>query len=120
MRLPQKVAICGKDYLIRRDRTLSDGIGRGNLTTQIITVGAKDNKPQRAFETFLHEVCELVLVENKYRYYRDGDDGFFYMLDHAEFDKFIADLVISLKKVLKMPCRTKKKRKRKKNVRKKR
>ena len=100
MRLPRKVMISGRAYDVRRDRTKSTGHGRGCLSHGKITVGS-DGDPEQAYETFVHEVMEVALLENDLRYDRDGTPDFTYMMTHTEFDKYSKDIARALRQMVK-------------------
>jgi len=97
MRLPKKVNIGGKVYVVKRNPSLSEGHGRINTAERVIEVGSKTKNPTIAFETFIHEVIEGSLLENTFRYARDADpDDFFYSMNHAEMSRFADDIACAI------------------------
>jgi len=99
MRLPRKVSICGTPYTVKRDRKRSEGYGRGNTRKRVIIIGSKHSDSFYAFETFVHEVTELCMLENGLRFNRDyNNDDFFYMVNHHELDRLTTDIANALRK----------------------
>lgn len=96
MRLPRKVTISGKVYKVRRDPKAHNGYGRGNTRKRVITIGSKARNPEAAYETFVHEITELVLLENSCRFNRDTNDDFFYLVKHHELERITSDIAIAL------------------------
>jgi len=102
MKLPRKVIICGKVYTVRRNPSKSDGWGRGDTRKRIIQVGSKrgDRDPQTTFDTFVHEITELVMLENSTRFNRDTNDDFFYQISHHDLDRITTDIATALRPMI--------------------
>ena len=100
MKLPRKITISGRVYDVKRDRSKGTGYGRGRLDTGVITVGSDGSKEQ-GFETFIHEVMEVALLEENLRYDRDGTNDFNYQMTHTEFDGYSKSVSRALMPMLK-------------------
>lgn len=96
MKIPKKVTICGKTYRVVYDRSKHSGWGRGNTSTKEITLGDSRNK-EAQYESFLHEVVELILLENNVRFNRNTNDDFIYLITHTELERIVVDLSLALK-----------------------
>lgn len=93
MRLPKKVNIGGKEYVVNRDKTLSEGCGRCNTEERTIMVGSKNGLDKEAFDTYVHEIAEAALIQNCFRFARDAHpDDFYYKMSHHEFVRFAEDI----------------------------
>lgn len=101
MRLPRKIMIGGKLYIVKRDKMHSEGHGRGHTGKRVITVGSKNGDSFVAFETFIHEVTEVCMLENNLRFNRNTNDDFFYMANHHELDRLTTDLANALRGICK-------------------
>ena len=101
MKLPKKVLIVGKTYTVRRERTKGEGYGRGDSSKRIITIGSKNGDSVTCFETFVHEIVELCMLENGYRFNRDTNDEFIYMVNHHELDRLTMDVATGLRPMIK-------------------
>ncbi len=102
MRIPKEVTIGGKKYSVKRDKSLSEGCGSANPMTRVMMVGSKNGLPGIAFETFIHEIMEASLIENNFRYHREGYPGdFTYNMSHAEFCRFADDVACAIRPMLK-------------------
>ena len=66
MKLPKTVQINGKTYTVRKNPDSEDG--RGTTFAQLVEVGTKNQSDERQFDTFLHEVAELIACEKNLRY----------------------------------------------------
>ncbi len=100
MRLPRKITISGREYTVKRDRSKGTGYGLGRLDRGVITIGS-DGSPEQAFETFVHEVMEVTLLENDLRYNRDGTNEFNYQMTHTEFDVYARDVARAIRPMMK-------------------
>ncbi len=102
MRLPKTVNIGGKHYKVTRDGNLSEGHGSLNTQTRVIMVGSANRDPVTALDTYIHEVMEVSLIENHFRFNRDAhpDDSRFEMT-HPEFCRFADDVAGALRPMLK-------------------
>ena len=102
MRLPKTVNIGGKKYAVRRDKSLSEGCGSGDSGRREIMVGSRNKQPEKAFETFIHEIIETVLIENNFRYHRDGyPDEFLYTMNHNEMSRLADDVACAIRPMIK-------------------
>lgn len=97
MRLPRKVIISGKIYSVKRNPRHQEGWGSGNTRKRLITIGSKYRNPKLAYETFVHEITELVLLENNLRFNRDTNDEFFYLVKHHELERVTTDIAIAMR-----------------------
>lgn len=100
MRLPRKITIAGREYKVKRDPSKGTGYGRGRLDIGVITIGSNGD-PEQAFETFVHEVMEVALLENDSRYDRDGTNDFMYQMTHTEFDGYAKSISRALRPMVK-------------------
>ena len=98
MKLPKTVEICGKRYKVIKDKK-SWG-GNGATGTQEIVVGmSNEQTSQRQFETFIHEVAEMVTCEQHLRFTATDDDVMFVM-NHKQFDRFASNLATAIKPLM--------------------
>lgn len=100
MRLPRKITISGREYVVRRDPSRGTGYGRGRLDIGVITIGSTGD-PEQAFETFAHEVMEVAMLEQDLRYNRNGTNDFMYQMTHTEFDGFAKSVSRALRPMIK-------------------
>lgn len=100
MKLPRKVTISGRDYIVRRNRNDSTGRGSGRFDTGVITIGS-DGDPEQAIETYVHEVMEIAMLQNDLRYNRDGTGDFIYQMTHTEFSRYSEDVTRAIRPMLK-------------------
>ena len=100
MRLPRKVIISGRDFMVRRDPKKSTGCGCGRFDTGVITIGSNGD-PEQALETYVHEVMEVTMLQNNLRYNRDGSNDFSYQMTHTEFSRYSEDITRALRPMLK-------------------
>jgi hypothetical protein len=102
MRLPKTINIGGKKYAVRRDERQPEGNGSFDTYAREIMVGSKHRRPEIAFETFVHEVIETILIENTFRYHRDGyPDEFIYTMNHNEMSRLADDVACAIRPMLK-------------------
>ncbi len=100
MRLPRKVTISGRDFIVCRDSKKSTGCGSGRFDTGVITVGSNGD-PEQAIETYVHEVMEIAMLQNDLRYNRDGTNEFMYQMTHTEFSRYSEDVIRALRPMIK-------------------
>lgn len=101
MRLPKTVTICGKPWKIVRNKKAFEGYGRGNMGVQEITVGSKYKSASRGFETYFHEVAEMVAIERGFRYDKGDSDGSIFIMTHKEFECFASDIAAAIMPMVK-------------------
>ncbi len=93
MRLPRTVNICGKTYIVRRNSASVHS--SGGTHPQKMIIGTKGNSPERVFESYLHEVLELVACELHLRY-KAADDDIMIIMTHKQFDDFAANIATAV------------------------
>jgi len=97
MKLPKSIIIAGREYTVKQNPKSAGG--NGNIRDCIITIGTK--LPKEIPIVFLHEVCEVIMVERGVRF--DHTDDLPYELlfnfNHKEFENIIYDLSYALKGV---------------------
>ena len=94
IRLPGTLDICGKRYKVIKDKK-SWG-GSGATGKQEIVVGmSNEQTSQRQFETFIHEVAEIVTCEQHLRFTATDDDVMFVM-NHKQFDRFASSMAAAV------------------------
>ena len=99
MRLPRKVIISGREYKVSRDPKRGSGWGRGNTRNRTIQIGSRDRGFE--FETYVHEITEVVLLDSGFRFERDGNpNDFFYKVTHSELDRVTRDISTALEPML--------------------
>ena len=101
MRLPSKVTISGKVYTVKRNPKKGTGYGRGNVLYRTIVVGSQGGHTESAFETYIHEITEVAMIENRLRYNRDGEEEFFYLMAHVEVNRLASDIAIAVRPMIK-------------------
>lgn len=94
MRLPKNVKIGGKLYCVRRNRKLGSAYGRVNCVKKAMEIGIGED--QEVFDTYVHEIAEAALIENCFRFNRNGQEDFVYQMNHTEFDRFIGDVACAI------------------------
>ena len=99
MKIPKKVTICGKTYTVIKDKEQENGFG--GVFKQLIVVGTKGQADERIFDTFLHEVAELVACENNYRYGNGHSETSMFAMSHKEFERFIGDISTAIFSMIK-------------------
>ncbi len=90
MKIPKTIKICGKTYTVTKDPKFEHG--RGKTFKQEIIVGTCGQTDERVFDTFLHEVAELVCCENNYRYGDRQSETLMFVMSHKEYERFISDV----------------------------
>lgn len=90
MKIPKKIMLCGKPYVVTLDSSVDDG--GGSTHKQKIVVGCKGQQSERIFDTFLHEVAELSCCENNFRYGDGHSETSVFVMSHKDFERFIGDL----------------------------
>lgn len=101
MRIPKKVIIGSREYKVKRRRDWGEGTGRGNTRHRLIQIGSRDGLPDIAFETYVHEITELVMLEDGLRFNRDTSDDFFYQLHHHELDRMTSTIANAIYPMIK-------------------
>ena len=98
MKLPKKVIIASKEYVVKVDPNSIEGNFTGETNT--ITVGTR--YPHLIEELFIHEVTEAILNERGHRYtaYIEPCGRALFIFNHAEFENIVRDLVLALKDVI--------------------
>lgn len=94
MRLPRTVNICGKTYVISKNSRSVHSTG--GTHPQKMIIGTKGNSSERIFESYMHEVLELVACELHLRYVA-ADDDIMIIMNHKQFDDFAANVAAALK-----------------------
>ncbi len=97
MRLPRTVNICGKKFAVSKD--FKSYHSSGGTHVQKMIVGAKGASPERVFESYLHEVLELIACELHIRY-TAADDDVVIVMTHKQFDSFAANTATALMPLL--------------------
>jgi len=102
MKFPTKILCAGKKYnIIRKENDMG---GSAKLMNQEINIG-KEGKDDEQFDTFLHEVAEVILLERNYSYTNTGswdDNGAIkFVFNHKEFQTFISDLAFAIQPLIK-------------------
>ena len=101
MRLPKTVTIYGKEY-----RIVKIPIRNGACVNEVkneIEIGTLEKG--RILNNFLHELIELILVENFCRYDnhytnpKDSDNVF--VFNHRDFENIIPQIALALKDIIK-------------------
>lgn len=100
MQFPKKVIICGRTYTVKTCKKTADGTGY--LHEQKIIIGTKGLSDERQFDTFLHEVAELVACDRQFRYGYGGSEGSIFVMNHKEFEHFMTDLAATLWPIIKI------------------
>ena len=100
MKLPKKVIIAGKEWIVKTNKNVSGGkFSTGSFS---IEVGTK--YPKDILDIFFHEVVEALLTERNLRYTiqrsqpENGD--YLFNFNHEQFSQIIPDLIIALKDVI--------------------
>jgi len=101
MRLPRKVKIGSRNYKVKRRPDWGEGTGRGNTSHRLIQIGSRYGQPDIAFETYVHEITELVMLENGLRFNRDTGDDFFYQIHHHELDRITSTVANAIYPIIK-------------------
>ena len=99
MKLPLKLTICGKVYkIIRKDL----GGGEFCLGDQRIVIGTRWSDEVQ-FETFIHEIMEVILAEKDFRYSREVDQrtngDYLFSFNHKEFENAMDEFSYVLRQV---------------------
>jgi len=99
------IKIVGKTYRVFEKKKKGGGWFYGKV--QKIYIG-EDQSKEGKLEILLHEVLELALMECGYRYARfqvnrDGydNDGYKFVMDHAEYENFVRAFAGSLRPFIK-------------------
>jgi len=99
MKLPKTVNICGKTYDVHKDR--KGDHGHGQTFKQKITIGVKEQSDERQFDTFLHEVAELIACEKNLRYGDGHSETSVFVMSHKEFEYFASALATAIMPMIK-------------------
>ena len=101
MRLPAKVTIYGKEYKVVKDPTRNGA--RVCESTNVIEIGTLEKG--RILNNFLHEVIELIFVENFCRYDNHyaipGDKDIVFVFDHRDLENIVPQIAVAIKGILK-------------------
>lgn len=101
MRLPKKVLIYGKEYTVVKDPSRNGACVYEK--DNIIEIGTLEKG--RILNNFLHEVIELILVENFCRYDNHytcpRDKDMVFVFDHRDFENIVPQIAIAIKGILK-------------------
>lgn len=98
MRLPKIVQICGKTYIVTKNK--KKWSSEGKTGTRKIEIGTRWNSDEHEFEDFLHETAELVCCEKRV-HYRAADDSIQIVMNHKEFSDFINDVATAIRPIIK-------------------
>ena len=94
MRLPKAVQISGKTYTVRKDNAIWGGIA--STGKQEIVIGThKSQSTHRQFETYLHEVAEMVACEQDIRF-EARDEELVFVMNHKQFNSFANGIATAL------------------------
>lgn len=98
MNLPKKVQICGKTYTVKRNK--KSWSSKGRTGDRKITIGTKWSSDEHEFESYLHEVAELVCCE-RHIHYISGDDNVMFVMSHREFTDVMNDVATAIRPMVK-------------------
>ena len=94
MKRLKSVTICGKTYRVTYNKQHENG--RGWVFSQEIDVGTKSQKPERIFDTLLHEIAELVACEENFRYGDGHSETSVFVMSHKEFEKLMSMIAAAI------------------------
>lgn len=97
MKLPKTVVISGRTYTVSKNSKSYGSSGETGKRT--ISIGTKWKSDEHEFDTFLHEVVELVCCERKC-HYTAADDTIAITMNHREFTEVITDVATAIKPML--------------------
>lgn len=98
MKLPKKIQISGKTYIVSKNNKSYDSSGRTGDSK--ITIGTKWKSDEHELDSFLHEVIELVCCE-RHCHYLAGDDTIVITMNHREFTDVVRDVAIAIRPMIK-------------------
>jgi len=102
IRFPRTVIIGGRLWHVNTDSETNGS--SSHCRQQKIIIGTRYGR-EDAYENFLHEIIETVLVERMHRYnkpYTVADNGsYVFVFNHAEFEEAIKDIYLALRDFLK-------------------
>ena len=99
MKLPKTVMICGMKYKVRHTHDKGHCGGWGDTGTQEIGVNSDGHSDEKVFQTFMHEVMEIVACERGVHYTSHQSERLISMT-HSEFDVFSADIAAIVKSIM--------------------
>lgn len=100
MKLPKSIIICGKTYKVTQNNKVNGACFSCN--SQRIEVGTRDTD-EKTFESFIHEIIEIVLCEHDLRYQKNRSEiengDYLFAFNHDQYENAVRDVANALREL---------------------